>query len=232
MKEFLDNIYKQCATSKGDPSYEIMKVLPKLFSEKKFEIVDNIFNQIDLSRLNTSAMYSFINLSARYIHQLQEYRSLYQKVREEFARRNETSERISNLFDKFQNGFGINNEVYDPNETPYILPDVKDAQRLDAKINWAKEIGDKDLVTYLELYKSYSMRPEEKDAKFRKLSHDIGEDELRRRCIKSLRDMADLLETTTSYWPGIYYCDLPEDPLLKGTFIDGIEVTISYPWPG
>jgi hypothetical protein len=47
-----------------------------------------------------------------------------------------------------------------------------------------------------------------------------------------LKDMANLLEKSTSCWPGIYYCNLPDDPLLKETFIDGIEVVISYPWPG
>jgi hypothetical protein len=230
VKEFLDNLYKHCVSTREDGVDQLFDVIPSLASEKKFEVLDSILADVDLSRININTMYALIHLTASYIHQLPHYRSTYKKVREEFARRGESSDHIEELFDKYENGW--EDRLYDPNAPPYKSPDRRDAERLDAKIAWAKEIGDKELEDYLSFYKSSRVAWNERERKFRQLKQTMGDAEMRKRTIQALRDMADVLDKSTDCWPGIYYCDLPEDPLLNKTFIDGIEVIISYPWPG
>ena len=230
MKEFLDNLYKQCAAN-DNGVFALFDALPSLLGDLKFDAVNGIMKDIDLSRVDTGVMYALINSTCSYIDQLSEYLPLYQRIREEFARRGESSKHISDLFDKYKDG-GDPARKYDPNAPPYVHTDIKDAQKLDDKIAWAESIGDEDLVDYLTFYKAGNLRQDEREKKFRNLRALLGEEEIRARTIKSLREMADLLENNTSCWPGIYYCDLPEDPLLKKTFIDGLEVVISYPWPG
>jgi hypothetical protein len=231
VKEFLDNLYKACASSRADGVDQLFDVIPALLGERKFAVVDSILRDMDLSRVHTSTMYSTVHLVCNYVDQLSEYKTFYQKSREEYARRGEPSERISKLFDKYENG-GDPKWKYDPNAPPYKSPDQKSDEKLDAAIARAHELGDKDTEDYLTYYKAEMLRYKDRDRKFREMQYTMGEEEMRKRTIKALRDMADLLDKSTGCWPGIYYCDLPEDPLLKKTFIDGIEVTISYPWPG
>ena len=230
MKEFLDNLYKQCASSGADGIDEIFGVVGPLLGERKFEVVNGILKDMDLSRLHTSTMYSIIHMVSPYIHQLPNYRSAYQRCREEFARRGETSEHIEDLFDKYKDGW--EDRLFDPNAPPYRDNDERADDKFNAAMAKAKHLGDKDVIDYLTYYQAYVTNGRDRDRKFRELRQVLGEEEMRKRCIQSLREVADKLESTTSGWPGIYYCDLPEDPLLKKTFIDGIEVVISYPWPG
>jgi hypothetical protein len=185
---------------------------------------------IDLNRIDTSTMYCLVHLVSSHIHQLPFYRPLYKKIREEFARRGRSSDEIGELFDKFENGW--EDRLYDPNAPPYKSPDQKSAEKLQAKIRWAREIGDKDLEDFLTFYQASKVHRDERDDQFYQLRNSLGEEVLRKKTIQALRDMADLLENNSGSWPGIYYCKLPENPLLKKTFIDGIEVIISYPWPG
>lgn len=229
-KHFLDNLYKQCASSRADGVDSLFDVIPSLLGQRKFEVVNNIMRDIDLSRVHTSTMYSLVHLVSSYIHQLPEYRPLWQRCREEFARRGEPSKRIEDLFGKYENGW--EDRLFDPNAPEPKYYDPYSTEKLDNAIARATELGDKDIIDYLTYYKAERLRYHDKDRKYRDLAHTLGDEEMRKRCIKSLREMADLLEKTTSCFPGIYYCDLPEDPLLKKTFIDSIEVTISYPWPG
>lgn len=227
---FLDNLYKQCASSRSDGVDALFDVLGPLCAERKFEVVDKILETMDLSRCHTSTLYCTIHMVSSYIHQLPHYRPIYKAIREEFARRGEDSEHISDLFDKYENGW--EDRLYDPNEPERKPYEPHSTEKLDFAIARATEIGDKDIIDYLNYYKAEQLRYKDRDRKYRELAHTLGDEEMRKRCIKALRDMANLLESTTSCFPGIYYCDLPEDPLLKKTFIDGIEVTISYPWPG
>lgn len=231
MKEFLDNLYKQCASSRSAGVDELFSVIPELLNERKFEFVDFILRDMDLSRVHTSTMYSTIHLVCNYIDQLPEYRIFYQKVREEYARRGESSDRISKLFDKYKDG-GNPEWKYDPNAPLRKGYEEQQEDKLDAAITRSHQIGDREIEDYLTYYKAEMLRHKDRDCKFKNLQHTIGKEEMRERAIKALRNMADLLENSTSCWPGIYYCDLPEDPLLNKTFIDGIEVIISYPWPG
>lgn len=231
MKEFLDYLYKTCTSSKDSGVDALFDVIPALLGERKFDAVNTILEDIDLARVHNSTMYSLTHLVSSYINQLPQYRNFYQRCREEYARRGEASERISDLFDRFKDG-GDPARIFDPDAPPYKSPDQKGEEKLDAAIARAERLGDKDIVDYLHYYKAEMERYKERDRKFRDMRFSMGEEEMRKRCIKSLREVADKLEESTGCWPGIYYCDLPEDPLLKKTFIDGIEVTISYPWPG
>ena len=230
MKEFLDNLYKQCVSSRADGVDALFDVIPTLLGEKKFEVVNGILKDIDLSRVQGGTMYSLLHLVSNYREVLPEYKPYYQRVREDYARRGESSERIADLFDRYQNDDP--KYKYDPNAPPNKGWREQQDDKLQAIINRARDIGDKDIVDYLTYYQADMETHKQRDRKFRELSHLLGEEELRKRCIKSLRETADLLEKSSGCWPGIYYCNLPEDPLLKKTFIDGIEVVISYPWPG
>jgi hypothetical protein len=230
VEKFLSNLYKQCAFSNGDGTYQLFDVIPTLLGQRKFEAVDGIMKDVDLSKIDTSTMYSLIHLTASYIHQLPHYRPTYKRVREEFARRGESSQHINDLFDQYENGW--KDRLFNPDEPIHQSHTEKFEEKLRSKIVWAQQTGDKDLVDMLTFYQAERLRRDERDHKFREMRHLLGEDEVKRRAITSLRKMADLLEENSTGWPGIYYCDLPEDPLLKKTFIDGIEVVISYPWPG
>lgn len=229
MKEFLDNLYKQCVHSRRDGIDQLYDVVPILLEERKFDVLNGILIDMDLARVTTSVMYSLVHFTSDYINQLPHYREFYSRVREEFARRRRPEKEIKDLFDKYRDG---GDRLFDPNAPPYKSPDRRDSEKLDAKIAWARSIGDKDLENYLTWYKADRQNHIDKDNEFRHLMHTAGEEEMRKRTIKALRDMADLLDKSTSCWPGIYYCSLPDDPLMKKTFIDGINVVISYPWPG
>jgi hypothetical protein len=230
VKEFLDNLYKQCSSSRADGIDEIYGVVGTLLVQRKFEVVNSILRDMDLAKVHISTMYALIHMTSPYIYQLPNYRTTYQKCREEFARRGETSEEIDDHFNKYKDGW--QDRLFDPNAPPNKNYHESQDAKFNAVMDKAQKLGDKDIIDYLTYYQAYSLQFRDRDRKFRNLRSIIGEEEMRTRCVQSLREMADKLESTTSCWPGIYYCDLPEDPLLKGTFIGGIEVVISYPWPG
>lgn len=232
MKEFLNNLYHTCAAGRTQSGVDqLFQVLPALLGERLFKSVNDILIQADLQRLDTSSMYAMVHLICNYIHQLPDYRNFYQRVREEYARRGEPSNRIASLFDKYENG---GNRLFDPNAPPhdYRSHEEKFDEKLSAKIVWAKSLGDKDLEDMLTFYQAERTQREEKERTFKNLERVMGEKEMRKKTIQALREMADLLDENIGCWPGIYYCSLPEDPSLKRTFIDRIEVVISYPWPG
>lgn len=230
MKEYLDTLYKACVAPNEDSMFVVGDVFPKLCGQRKFDVVNQLLIDIDLSRLDTSAMYGIVHMISSYINQIPQYKTFYQSVREEFARRGEPSARIKNLFDRYENGW--EKDLFDPNKPPYKSPEQKAEESLDAKIAWAKELGDQDLVDMLTYYRSYKLGAEDRDRKFREMRFSMGDEELRKRTIESLREVANVLEKSAGSWPGIYYCSLPKDPLMDDTFIDGISVVISYPWPG
>ena len=87
------------------------------------------------------------------------------------------------------------------------------------------------MVKYLGWYRDRLWDDRCKKDDFRKAELEMGEEAMRKKTIASLRAVADLLENTSGCNPGIYHCELPEEPLLKNT-IDTIKVTLSYPWGG
>ena len=232
MDDFLKTLYKMSQSYRSSGLDLLFQILPGLGGDRRFAELDELLVKMDLTKVNTSIMYTTVHMVSHYINVLPHYREFYQRCREEFARRGEKEKRIKDLFDGYQDG---GDRLFDPNEPP--RPPYRDSEELhedkiNAKIELAKQLGDKDLGDLLSYYKAERLAREERNREFRTLEQTVGEKEMRSRCIKSLREMADTLERTTGCFPGIYYCKLLDDPLLKKTFIDGIEVIISYPWPG
>ena len=229
MKEFLETLYKLNLTKQSRAMDELWNFIAIYQTERKFEVIDQLMVELDLSKIDTSLMYCTVMLCSNYNVQLTQYSDFYNRVREEYARRGETEKRIKDLFDRFRNG---GDRPFNPQALPHRSHEEIDQELLDDKIALAHKMGDKDLVRFLEYYKSHRERDKSRDLEFSQLRQAKGDEEIRKDVIASLRQMADLLESSAGSWPGIYYCKLPEKPLLKKTFIDGIDVTISYPWPG
>ena len=230
MEDFLKTLYKACASQKDNGVDLLFDVVPGVLGQRKFDEVNALLTKIDLSQLNTSVMYAVINVTSDYRFHLPYWNNLYQNIREEFARRGESEKSIRKLFDQYKEPDP--KRLFNPNALPSKSPEETMDDKIKAKLELARQLDDKDLEDILNYYQAERLRYKERDDKFRKLRLLLGDEEMRQRCIKALREMADTLDETTTSWPGIYYCDLPKDPLFKKTFIDSIEVCISYPWPG
>lgn len=230
MEEFLKTLYKVCSVSRADGLDLLFDTVPGLLKPDAFQEVDKLLVTIDLSQVNTSTMYALVNMTSDFRFQLPNWERYYQRCREEYARRGETEKHISDLYDRYKEP--DLKRLYNPNASPYKSSEEKHDDVINSKIALAKQLGDKELEDCLTYYQSMRQSARDRDRKFRQLRLLGNEQLMRDNCIKGLRAMADKLEESSSGWPGIYYCNLPEDPLLKKTFIDGIEVVISYPWPG
>lgn len=228
MKEFLEHLYHLTISDHpSDGMHELFDVIPQLASEKKFSIINQIMIDLDLTRVNTTIMYGMIHLVSTYAKELPNYQSFYQSIREEFARRGEPATRIKDLFDRYEDG--------DPNPVradykPYKSTEQQLDEKLDAKIQWANEIGDQDLIDLLTYYKAHRVGYAEREREYIELRRSLGDDVLKEKTVKALRDMADKLDST-GCWPGIYYCQLPAEGPEKHR-MDSIKVIYSYPWPG
>jgi hypothetical protein len=231
MEEFLKTLYKVFAAEDDADGLDlIFQVFPKLLEPSKFEEASKFLATIDLSKVSVAAMLCLVNMTSQYRIQLPNWDSFYRRCREESARRKETEEEVERIFGHYAT---INEkELYDPNKAPNKSHEQRHNDLIESKIALARQLGDEDLSKLLEYYRAMRQDSENKSRKFRELRFTCGDEVLRERCIKSLREIADKLEQSAGSWPGIYYCDLPENPLLKNTFIDGINVVISYPWPG
>jgi hypothetical protein len=229
VKEFLETLYKLSRFSHTQGIDELWHFMVVYFKDKKFEVIDQLFNEMDLSKLDTSLMYTSVMLASNYHKQISTYPDYYNRVREEFARRGESEDHIKELFDKLRDG---GNHPYDPEAPAYKSPDKLDSEKLSKKIEEAQLSGDPEMVKYLIYYRAHLEHETEKRRKYSELRQNLGDEEVRKRAIVALRKMADLLEKSAGSWPGIYYLDLPEEPFLEKTFIDGLSVVVSYPWPG
>lgn len=92
-----------------------------------------------------------------------------------------------------------------------------------------------EMIKYLEWYRDRLWDDQVKSETFREEYHKIGEEAMRKKTIAALRAVADLLESTSGCDPGIYSCELPEEPIAKSlpkNIVDEIKVTLSYPWGG
>jgi hypothetical protein len=233
LKDFLKTLYKLSATDHIDNGIDyLFRVVPHLKSERRFAELNDLLISLDLTRLDTSLIYAMVNITSDYREQLPYWTGFYQACREEFARRGEPQNRIGDLFDRYKEQDPKRKFDPDAKVTPYKSIELVTDERIKARIDLANSQGDKELADLLTYYQAERLNREERQRKFQQLRATAGDEELRKRCVKSLREIADTLDKTESCWPGIYYCDLPDDPLLKKTFIDGIEVIISYPWPG
>lgn len=230
MEEFIKTLYKVCTISTAKGIDLIYDVIPNLLEPSKFEELNKLLEVIDLKRIPISCMMALLNMTDNYRFQLLHRSEFYTRCREECARRGETEKHIKELFDRHLEV--DEKRLYNPNAPPYISPEQKQDQLIESKISLARELGDQDLENLLSYYQSSRRDNEEKDRKFRQLRRECGDEVVRERCIAALREVADKLEQSAGGYPFIYYCNLPKDPLLDKTFIDGITVVISYPWPG
>jgi hypothetical protein len=230
VEEFLKTLYKICSVSRADGLDLLFDIVPGLLKPTTFDEVDKLLVTIDLSRVTPSTMYALVNLTSDFRFQLPNWERYYQRCREEYARRGESEKHIQDLYDRYETPDP--KRLYNPNAIPQKTHEEKHEDVINAKIALAKQLGDKELENCLTYYQSMRQDSRDRERKFHQLRTMGSEELMREKCIKALRAMADKLEESTSCWPGIYYCNLPDDPLLKKTFIDGIEVVISYPWPG
>ncbi len=210
---------------------EVMDFISIISQNKDFENLNEFLVQVDLSKLTTGVLYCIVWQVCSYINQLPEYRNFYSRVREEYARRNRSEQDIKSLFDKLRDG---GPHLYDPNAPKYIPPHVKDKIRMEEALQRAIDSGDKDLANYITWYMADRESRISRDNEFHKLRHQLGDEELRKRAIKSLRGIADILERSAGSYPGIYYCTLSKwvEGKDKKDIMDGVTVVLSYPWGG
>jgi hypothetical protein len=230
MEEFLKTLYKICSVNRAHGLDLLFDTIPGLLKPDSFQEVDKLLVTIDLARVTTSTMYALVNMTSDYRFQLPSWKCYYQRCREEYARRGETEKHISELYDRYKEPDP--KRLYDSNRPIYKTHEERHDDVINTKIALAKKMGDKELEDCLTYYQSMRQDYRDRDRKYHQMRQACGEEVVRQRCIEALREIANKLEESSDCWPGVYYCRLPKDPLLNKTFIDGVEVVISYPWPG
>lgn len=237
VEEFLPTLYKLCSLEYTDRAIdELWDVISDLAKEKRFSEINKFISIVDLSKITTGVSYSIIHIISYYYKVLPNYDDFYIRVRQDFARRNKSEQEIEKSFAKFKSGRNWG-DVYDPEkpEQANVHPYERYENELDEKIELAKASGDAKTVDYLTWYKSVDMSRKSREEEFRQLNIELGDEELRKRTIQSLRGVADLLEKSTGSWPGIYYCKLSKWAKSRDKdrdIMDSIEVVLSYPWGG
>lgn len=237
----IENIYDMCQVSRADAIDELYCTIPEFLGARQFDRVNEILQQVDVQRLHNSIIYCMVNLTSRYVDVLPYYKTFWQKVYDEFHRRRNdpeaekdqvrTPEQIERLLGDFRDG---------PRNLPKYNPEVDDAPRpksheerwtdkIDAKMAWAQEIGDKDLADMLKYYKLERERNQKPRNEFHRMRCRLGDREVDRRTAEALRAMADKIEQQGPHF--IIGCDLPELPIFSGKdhverYVSHIEVTI------
>lgn len=237
----IENIYDMCKVSRADAIDELYCTLPEFLSTRQFDRVNEILQQVDVQRLHNSILYCMVNMTSSYVDVLPYYRAFWQKVYDEFYRRRNdpeaekdqvrTPEQIERLLGDFKDG---------PRCLPKYNPEVDDAPRpksheeqwtdkIEAKMAWAKEIGDEDLHNMLKYYKLERERNQKPRNEYHSMRCRLGDREVNRRTAEALRAMADKIEQ-----PGMHFiigADLPRLPIFSGKdhverYVSHIEVTI------
>lgn len=223
----LENIYDMCKVSRADAIDELYCTMPELLGARQFDRVDDILKQVDCKRLHNSILYCMVNMTSRYIDVLPYYRTFWQNVYDEFYRRRNdpeaeadqvrTPEQIERLLGDFRDGPRIKDHRYNPERDDAPRPKSHEEQwtdKIDAKIAWAKEQGDKDLTDMLTFYKAERERNQKPRNEFHRMRSRLGDRETNRRAAEALRAMADKLEQ-----PGMHFmvgADLPRLPIFSG----------------
>jgi len=237
----IENIYDMCQVSRADAIDELYCTIPDFLGARQFDRVNDILKQVDCKRLHNSILYCMVNMTSRYIDVLPYYKTFWQNVYDEFYRRRNdpeaeadqvrTPEQIERLIGEFKDG---------PRSLPKYNPEVDDAPRpkshedqwtdkIDAKMAWAKEIGDEDLHNMLKYYKLERERNQKPQNEFHRMRSRLGDREVDRRTAEALRAMADYIEKKGPHF--IIGCDLPNVPIFSGKdhverYVSHIEVTI------
>jgi hypothetical protein len=176
--------------------------------ERHFNSVNEILDELDVTKLNSQLLYNIVWFTSNYINQLSNYRSFYKKVIAEAERRGYSEKKIVSLFENLENG---GNCLYDPSAQKYKSPNEVEKEKLDNKIAWAKEFGDKDLLNYLIYYRDTRRRYEADEDKYHKMRNLLGDEEIRKRSIVALRALADKIESEGPHF--IISADLPVVPI-------------------
>lgn len=237
----LENIYDMCQVSRADAIDELYCTIPELLGARQFDRVNDILQRVDVKRLHNSILYCMVNMTSRYVDVLPHYRTFWQNVYDEFYRRRNdpeaekdqvrTPEQIERLLGDFKDG---------PRTFPKYNPEVDDAPRpksheeqwtdkIDAKMAWAKEIGDEDLYNMLKYYRLERERNQKPRNEYHHMRSRLGDREVDRRAAEALRAMADKIEQNGPHF--IIGADLPQLPIFSGKdrveqYVSHIEVTI------
>lgn len=237
----LENIYDMCQVSRADAIDELYCTIPEWLGARQFDRVNEILKQVDVKRLHNSILYCMVNLTSRYVDVLPYYRTFWQSVYDEFYRRRNdpeaeadqvrTPEQIERLLGDFRDG---------PRNLDKYKPEVDDAPRpksheeqwtdkIDAKMAWAKEIGDEDLYNMLKYYKAERERNQKPRNEYHQMRCRLGDREVDRRTAEALRAMADYIEKKGPHF--IIGADLPNLPIFSGKdhverYVSHIEVTM------
>jgi hypothetical protein len=238
----LENIYDMCQVSRADAMDELYCTIPDWLGERQFERVNDILKQVDVQRLHNSILYSMLHLTSAYVDMLPYYKTLWQKVFDEFHRRRNdpdaekdqvrTPEQIESLLGGLRDGPRIADHKYKPERDDAPRPKSHEEQwtdKIDAKMAWAKEIGDEDLYNMLKYYKSERDRNQKPHNEFHRMRARLGDREVDRLTVESLRAMADYIEKKGPHF--IIGCDLPPLPIFSGKdhverYVSHIEVTL------
>jgi hypothetical protein len=222
----LENIYDMCKVSRADAIDELYCTLPEFLGSRQFDRVDEILRQVDVKRLHNSILYCMINMTSRYVDVLPYYKTFWQNVYDEFYRRRNdpeaeadqvrTPEQIERLLGDYRDGPRAFRK-YDPAVDDAPRPKSHEQQwtdKINAKMAWAEEIGDKDLYNMLKFYQSERERNQKPCNEFHRMRVRLGDRELNRKAAEALRAMADKVEQ-----PGMHFivgCDLPQLPIFSG----------------
>ena len=93
--------------------------------ERHFDIVDEILDELDLTKINSQLLYNIVWFTSNYINQLKNYRRYYKKVVAEAARRGYSEKKIVDLFEKLEDG---GNFLYNPT-VKYKSPSEKRSRK-------------------------------------------------------------------------------------------------------
>jgi hypothetical protein len=238
----LETIYDMCQVSHADAIDELYCTIPEWLGARQFDKVNEILKQVDVKRLHNSILYCMVNLTSPYIDVLPYYQTFWQKVYDEFYRRRNdpeaeadqvrTPEQIERLLGDFRDGPRIREHKYNPERDDAPRPKSHEEQwadKIDAKMAWAKEIEDEDLYNMLKYYKLEQERNQNPRNEYHRMRSRLGDREVDRRTVEALRAMADYIEKKGPHF--IIGADLPNLPIFSGKdhverYVSHIEVTL------
>ncbi len=222
----IENIYDMCKVSRTDAIDELYCTIPEMFNNKQFGVVDKILVDMDVQKMHNSVLYCIVNMTSAYVDYLPHYKEFWQRVYDEFFRRREepeadkdqvrTPEQIERLLGRFKDGPPILGHKYNPDDDHRRRQSIEEqwTDKIEAKITWALQIGDKDLADMLKYYKLERARNQKPQNEYHKMRSRIGEREFTRRTAEALRAMADKIEQ-----PGMHFiigADIPQLPIFSG----------------
>jgi len=205
-EKVLEDIYTNSAVGEEESIEYLLKDFP--YIPKNLHLIDEILYDIDCSKLNGQMLYQLVFVMSPYFNHLKNYSYFYNNIVTEAKSRGYSDTRIHRLFSKYEKG---SDALWDPEyKRPKTYQEI-DAEKLEQKIAWAKEIKDKDLENILTSYKE----EKDRDSYDRAQSHAeevlYGDVEYIKKIAMTLREMAAKLESSGPHH--LIYAKLPKLPL-------------------